>query len=72
MEPDLWFMAAWMVGKHGADAPRIAEEIVERLRREQAARVGAMEESDIEAWLAIRDAAIEWLDQSRRFDEVVH
>lgn len=72
MEPDIWFMVAWMVGKHGADAPRIAEEIVERLRREQAARMGTMEESDIESWLAIRDAAIEWLDQSRRFDEVVH
>ena len=72
MEHDIWFMVAWMVGKHGADAPRIAEEIVERLRREQAARMGTMEENDIESWLAIHDAAIDWLDQSRRFDEVVH
>jgi hypothetical protein len=71
MEPDLWFMVAWMVGKHGADAPRIAEEIVERLRREQAARVGAVEESDVEAWLAIHHATVEWLDQSRGFDEAV-
>jgi len=43
----------------------------ERKRREQAARVGTMEESDIASWLAIRDAAIEWLDQSRRFEKVI-
>jgi hypothetical protein len=72
MEPDIWFMAALMVGKHGADAPRIAEEILERLRREQAARIGALEESDIKSWLAIRGATVEWLDQSRGFDEAVH
>jgi hypothetical protein len=44
----------------------------ERKRHEQSARVGTMEESDVESWLAIADAAIEWLDQSSRFDEVVH
>jgi hypothetical protein len=61
-------MVALTVGKHGADAPRIAE----RLRREQAARIGAVAESDIEAWLAIRDAAVEWLNPSRDAASVVH
>ena len=72
MEPDIWFMAAWMVGKHGADAPRIADEILERLRREQAAHVGGVEESDVEAWLAIRDASVQWLIDSREAASVVH
>jgi hypothetical protein len=72
MEPDIWFMAAWMVGKHGADAPRIADEILERLRRAQAARIGTVEESDIEAWLAIRDAGVEWLSTSRSAADTVH
>ena len=72
MEPDIWFMVAWMVGKHGADAPRIAEEILERLQREHAARVGAVEESDVESWLAIRDAAVEWLSTSRAVADAVH
>ena len=72
MEPDIWFMVAWMVGKHGADAPRIADDILERLRREQAARIGAVAESDIHAWLAIRDAAVEWFNPSRDAADVVH
>ena len=61
MEPDIWFMVAWMVGKHGADAPRIAEEMLERMHREYSARSGGIEESDIETWRTIRDAAGEWL-----------
>jgi hypothetical protein len=64
----LWnpkFGSCPMVGRHGAEAPRIAEEILERLRREQAARIGAAEKSDIEAWLAIRDAAVQWLNPSK-------
>jgi hypothetical protein len=47
MERDIWFMVAWMVGKHGADAPRIAEEMLDRMHRERSARSGGIEESDI-------------------------
>jgi hypothetical protein len=72
MEADVWFMVAWMVGKHGADAPRIAEEMLERMHRECSARSGGIEESDIETWRAIRDAAIEWLTVSRNAADVVH
>jgi hypothetical protein len=46
---------------HGADAPRIAEEILERMHREYSARSSGIEESDIETWRTIRDAAGEWL-----------
>ena len=66
MEPDIWFMVAWMVGRHGADAPRIAEEMLERMHREYSARSGGIEESDIEAWRAIRHAAVEWLKRQSR------
>jgi hypothetical protein len=65
MESDVWFMVTWMVGKHGADAPRIAEEMLERMHREYSARSGGIEESDIETWRAIRNAAVEWLNVSR-------
>jgi hypothetical protein len=71
MEPDIWFMVAWMVGKHGADAPRIAEEMLERMHREFRARSGGIEESDIETWRAIRNAAVEWLDVSKNAADVV-
>ena len=72
MEPDIWFMVAFIVSKHGADAPRIAEEIVERLRREYSAHLGGIEETDIETWLTIRDATVEWLDSTRNAADVTH
>lgn len=67
MESDIWFMVAWIVSRHGADAPRIAEEVAERVRREQ-----GTDSSDFEAWLAIRDAAVEWFEPSRSALDVVH
>jgi hypothetical protein len=72
MERDIWFMVAWMVGRHGAATPGIAEEMIERLRREHATRSSSIEESDIEAWLAIRDAAVKWLSANREASELVH
>jgi len=72
MEPDIWFMVAWMVGKHSTEALRIAEEMLERMHREYRARSGGIEESDIEARRAIRDAAVEWLSVSRNAADVVH
>lgn len=51
MERDVWFMVAWIVGRHGADAPRIAEEMLERTRREHSVRLSGIEEADVEVCL---------------------
>lgn len=64
MELDIWFLAAWIIERHGADAPGIAEEIAERVRREHG--------SDFETWLAIRDAAKEWVIPDTNAANVVH
>ncbi|HEV2551160.1 MAG TPA: hypothetical protein VGU20_27875 [Stellaceae bacterium] len=61
MDRDVWFMVAWMVGRHGGEAPRIAEEMVDRLRREHGKHPGTGEDNEIASWLAIRDAVVEWL-----------
>jgi hypothetical protein len=72
MAREVWFMVAWIVERHGAEAPKVAEEMVERLRREQAKCPGTVEQRDIAAWLAIRDAAVEWLRHTQDAAGVVH
>ena len=66
MDREVWIMVAWIVGKHGEEAPRIAEQMVDRLRQEHG------EESDIRIWLRIRDAAAEWLRLQKSNADVIH
>jgi hypothetical protein len=66
MDQQTWIMALWIIERHGLEAPKVAEEIVERLRREHA------DHSQIIPWLAIHDAAVEWLRRNVRASDVVH
>jgi hypothetical protein len=72
MDRDVWFMVAWMVGKHGADAPKVVEEMVDRLRREHGRHPGTVEEHDIVSWVAIYNAVIDWLGRTESEAELVH
>jgi len=72
MERDIWFMVAWMVGRHGVDAPKVAEEMVDRLRSEHRRHPGTVEEHEIASWMAIRDAVVEWLHRREGTADVVH
>jgi hypothetical protein len=66
MDQQTWIMALWIIERHGVDAPQVAEEIVERLRREHA------DNSQITPWLAIHAAAVEWLRRNLSASDVVH
>jgi hypothetical protein len=65
MDREVWSMVAWIVGKHGEDAPSIAEQMADRLRREHG------DESDIKIWLTIRDAAAKWLRLQKSNADVI-
>jgi hypothetical protein len=72
MRREVWFMVAWIVERQGVKASKLAEEMVERLRQEQGKCPGTVEHRDIATWLAIRDAAVEWLRLSQDGGDVVH
>jgi hypothetical protein len=72
MDRDVWFMVAWMVGRHGAGAPKVVEEMIGRLRREQGRHPGTVEEHEIASWVAIHNAVIAWLGRTESVAELVH
>jgi hypothetical protein len=66
MDQQTWIMALWIIERHGLEAPKVAEQIVERLRREHA------DHGQITPWLAIHDAAVEWLRLQKNNADAIH
>ena len=66
MNRGIWMVAAWLVAKHRADAPKVVHSRIMALRRELA------DERHIASWLLIDDAVNEWLRVKPRAGDPIH
>jgi hypothetical protein len=66
MNRGIWIVAAWLVAKHGVEAPTAVHSHIMSLRRSLA------DEQHIASWLKIDDAVHELVRVKRQASDTIH